>query len=379
MSRTDQRKPARGSRNSRNLGRYGGQLSLPESSKPIASVIDIFCGAGGLSHGFFLEDFVISCGIDADEACRYPFEYNNRAPFVCKDIKNVAPEEVEEEFIPGVPRILVGCAPCQPFSKYTQAREDPKWRLLDDFAALITEVRPDVVSMENVPQLVHFKGGELFNSFIRRLQLVGYEIAWEIAYCPNFGVPQSRSRLVLIASLHGKPILPESTHEPGNYATTRNAISTLPPLSAGEIHSQDSLHRASRLSAVNLDRIRLSMPGGTWRDWPEHLVTECHKRPSGRSYGAVYGRMAWDEPAPTMTTQFYGFGNGRFGHPEQDRAISLREGAILQSFPPCYEFVGPGKPINLKTVGRMIGNAVPVELARAIARAIERHLSESGL
>ena len=153
----------------------------------------------------------------------------------------------------------------------------------------------------------------------------------------------------------------------------------MPQLSAGEIDRRDFLHRASRLSAVNLDRIRFSTPGGTWRDWPEQLVTDCHKQPSGKGYASVYGRMTWDEPAPTMTTQFYGFGNGRFGHPEQDRAISLREGAILQSFPPCYKFVEPGNLVNFKTVGRLIGNAVPVELARAIARAIKRHLSEVGL
>ena len=124
--------------------------------KPVASVIDIFCGAGGLSHGFFLEDFLISCGIDADKGCKYAFEHNNDAPFVRKDIVDVDPEKLSEEFTPGIPRILVGCAPCQPFSKYTQAREDPKWRLLENFATLITKIRPNVVSMENVPHLVHF-------------------------------------------------------------------------------------------------------------------------------------------------------------------------------------------------------------------------------
>ena len=350
--------------------------TLERVQKPVASVIDVFCGAGGLSYGFLLEDFLIACGIDADEACRYAFEHNNYAPFVCKDIIDVTPEELVEEFTPGLPRILVGCAPCQPFSKYTQAREDPKWRLLEKFAVLITKIRPDVVSMENVPQLVHFKGGKLFRSFIRRLRRAGYHVGWEIAYCPNFGIPQSRFRLVLIASLHGKPTLPEPTHEPNEYITARDAIGTMSPLSAGEVYHQDLLHRASRLSATNLERIQFSTSGGTWRDWPAHLVTACHKRTSGKGYASVYGRMTWDEPAPTITTQFYGFGNGRFGHPEQDRALSLREGAILQSFPPCYEFVEPGNPVNFKTVGRLIGNAVPVKLARAIARSIKRHLSE---
>lgn len=348
-------------------------------SMPVASVIDIFCGAGGLSHGFFLENFVVACGIDADTECRYAFAHNNDAPFVCRDIVDIDPEDLQRKFTLGIPRVLVGCAPCQPFSKYTQAREDPRWQLVDDFATLVTKIRPDVVSMENVPQLVNFKDGELFNSFIARLQESGYKVAWEIAFCPNFGVPQRRSRLVLIASLHGKPLLPKPTHEPSEYVTIRDVVGKMSPIAAGEVSPHDSLHRASRLSPLNLDRIRVSTPGGTWRDWPEHLVTDCHKRASGKSYLNVYGRMAWDEPAPTITTQFYGFGNGRFGHPDQDRAISLREGSILQSFPPTYEFVAPGQPIRLKSVGCLIGNAVPVELARAIARAVKGHFAEVGL
>lgn len=134
------------------------------------------------------------------------------------------------------------------------------------------------------------------------------------------------------------------------------------------------LHAASKLSDLNLERIRASRPGGTWRDWPEHLVADCHRRETGRTYPGVYGRMEWDEPAPTLTTQFYGFGNGRFGHPEQDRAISLREGAILQGFPKSYSFLPDGAPVHFKTLGRMIGNAVPVTLGEVIGRSIAAHL-----
>jgi len=141
---------------------------------------------------------------------------------------------------------------------------------------------------------------------------------------------------------------------------------------AGETDPFDPLHRASTLSETNLRRIEASIPGGTWHDWDDDLVTECHKAHTGQRYVSVYGRMSWDEPAPTITTQFYGFGNGRFGHPEQNRAISLHEGAILQSFPKTYEFVEPADPIHFKILGRMIGNAVPVLVARAIARTI-RH------
>lgn len=135
------------------------------------------------------------------------------------------------------------------------------------------------------------------------------------------------------------------------------------------------MHVTSTLSNTNLKRIKASTPGGTWRDWPKHLVAECHKAASGRTYPGVYGRMEWDKPAPTMTTQCYGFGNGRFGHPEQDRAISLREAAILQSFPRSYAFVPSDGDVNFKVLGRLIGNAVPVDLGRAIARSITQHLA----
>jgi DNA (cytosine-5)-methyltransferase 1 len=130
----------------------------------------------------------------------------------------------------------------------------------------------------------------------------------------------------------------------------------------------------TRLSDLNLRRIKASKPGGTWRDWDEELIASYHQKVSGDGYVSVYGRMEWHIPAPTITTQFYGFGNGRFGHPEQDRAISLREGALLQTFPEYYEFVEPGKPYYFNALGRHIGNAVPVDLGRVIARSIKYHL-----
>ena len=350
--------------------------SVDDTSVPVASVVDVFCGAGGLSHGFLLEGFRIACGIDIDEACRYPFEQNNEAPFLRRDIVHVEAGQLQEEFTPGIPRILVGCAPCQPFSKYTQAKDDPKWKLLDDFATLILKVRPDVVSMENVPQLLRFKNGDVFESFVERLDTSGYHVTWAIAHCPDYGIPQARSRLVLIASLHGAPRLLTQTTTPEHYASVRDAIGMMPVLDAGAIDSRDRLHRSSRLSAINLERIRASKPSGTWRAWPAPLIAECHKRPSGKGYASIYGRMAWPDPAPTITTQFYGFGNGRFGHPDQDRALSLREGALLQSFPQDYAFVSPEEPVRFTTLGRLIGNAVPVRLARAIARSIKQHLAK---
>jgi DNA (cytosine-5)-methyltransferase 1 len=159
--------------------------------------------------------------------------------------------------------------------------------------------------------------------------------------------------------------------------TVRQSINHLRPLSAGSAAPRDKLHISSGLSEKNLQRIRISKPGGTWRDWPEHLVADCHRAESGKTYPGVYARMEWDKPAPTMTTQCFGFGNGRFGHPEQDRAISLREAAILQSFPRNYKFIPKDGKVNFKVLGRLIGNAVPVDLGRAIARSINLHLASN--
>ena len=340
--------------------------------------MDLFCGAGALSHGFRLEGFSIACGYDIDEACRFPFEENNDAPFIRRDVARIDPVDIDKEYSTHLPRILVGCAPCQPFSRYSQGREDPKWHLLGEFARLVVGVEPDIVTMENVPQLVRFKDGSVFDDFVTSLREAGYRVEWTVAYCPDYGVPQERSRLVLIGSRHGAPALPDATHPPNDHVTVSQAIGEMPRLRAGQADPADHLHRTSAMSALNLERIRASRPGGTWRDWRPDLVAECHRRDTGRGYSSVYGRMCWDRPSPTITTQFYGFGNGRFGHPEQDRALSLREGAMLQTFPRRYAFVRPDEPVRFARVGRMIGNAVPVRVARAIARAIKAHLEEYG-
>lgn len=356
--------------------RTGVEPRRGEEKRSRGSVIDLFCGAGGLSHGFKLEGFDVVAGVDIDEKCRFPFERNNDAPFLLEDVASIDASSLNERFSSSVPRILVGCAPCQPFSKYSQGREDGRWQLLEHFSRLIQEIKPDIVSMENVPRLQKFKDSAVFDTFVRALRNEDYFVDWKIAYCPDYGIPQSRSRLVLLASRFGPPGVPALTHTPDRYPTVRQTIGDLPPIAAGGVHATDDLHRCSALSAGNEKRIRASRPGGSWRDWSEELVTDCHKRETGKGYSSVYGRMRWDEPAPTMTTQFFGFGNGRFGHPEQDRAISLREGALIQTFPPHYAFVPEGQKVEMKSIGRLIGNAVPVDLGRAIARRIRSHLDE---
>lgn len=338
------------------------------------SVVDLFCGAGGLSYGFKNETFNIAAGIDIDEACRFPYEENNGAPFLRKDVGKLTPGDLNALFAPDATRILVGCAPCQPFSTYNQKNENPDWMLLNSFGNLIAGARPDVVSMENVPRLLAFRNGKVFEAFVAKLRAANYRVVWDVLYGPDFGLAQTRSRLVLLASRLGPIALPTPTHGPEAHRTVRDEIGKLPELAHGEIDDKDPLHRASRLSSTNAKRIASAKPGGTWRDWKPDLVAPCHKVDTGKGYSSVYGRMIWSAPSPTITTQFFGFGNGRFGHPDQDRALSLREGALLQGFPRDYQFAAPGEQIHFKKIGRMIGNAVPVTLARAIARAVKQHI-----
>jgi DNA (cytosine-5)-methyltransferase 1 len=336
--------------------------------------VDLFCGAGGLTHGFVKEGLPVLAGIDLDPACRFPYETNNPSKFIECDIKELASEHLVDLFGKADIRVLAGCAPCQPFSTYAQRYEsdgiEGKWGLLYHFARLAEATMPDIITMENVPTVAKHT---VFHDFVDTLKNLGYHVWFNVVDSSQFGVPQMRRRMVLLASKHGDIAMIEpTTIKP---KTVRQVIGKLQPLKAGESAHDDKLHVSSSLTEKNLRRIQASKPGGTWRDWPEDLVAECHKAETGRTYPGVYGRMEWDKPAPTMTTQCYGFGNGRFGHPEQDRAISLREAAILQSFPRNYAFVPKNGEVSFTTLGRLIGNAVPVNLGRAIAKSINKHLS----
>ena len=335
--------------------------------------VDLFCGVGGLTHGLVRGGIKVIAGIDVDPACRFPFEANNSAIFLQRDVASLEMGEISEllQKNDGL-RLLTGCAPCQPFSTYSRSgrnsQYESQWPLLLDFGRLVKELKPELVVMENVPQLLDHR---VFEAFVENLH--DYSKWWSVIDCSSLGVPQTRRRLVLLASLLGNNCLALLTKQ-GTLSTVRQTIAELPPIIAGEQHPQDSLHTAPRLSKLNLQRIKASKPGGTWRDWPEQLKATCHKRPSGATYSSVYGRMEWDKAAPTITTQCYGYGNGRFGHPEQDRAISLREAAMLQTFPPDYDFSPKGSKVKFNKMGRMIGNAVPVRLGEVIADTLFQHI-----
>ena len=344
------------------------------SSAPKVKAVDLFCGAGGLTRGLEAAGIDVALGVDIDPACEYPYTANNDATFLLKSVEDISATDFADAFEGAGFTLLAGCAPCQPFSTYSQRTASPsdkRWNLLNHFARLVTEIKPDLVTMENVPLLAK---QAVFSKFVSKLKDDGFHVVHEVVDCADYGVPQHRQRLVLLASKLGPIEMIRPTVKAEYHETVRDAIEGLAPLKAGEIFLDDPLHQTSELSPLNLKRIRASKAGGTWRDWDGDLVAACHKKKSGKSYPSVYGRMPWDEPSPTITTQFFGFGNGRFGHPHQNRAISLREGAILQSFPRDYKFVAKGEPIYIKTIGRLIGNAVPVKLGKAIGKSITRHI-----
>jgi DNA (cytosine-5)-methyltransferase 1 len=341
-------------------------------NKPLISAIDLFCGVGGLTMGLAQSGIKVNIGVDIDPNCEYAYSINNKSKFLLKSVAELKGAELGKNFTPGTFRLMAGCAPCQTFSTYNQkaSADDERWWLLSHFQRLVKETKPDFVTMENVPGLT---AKDVFRRFHKSLKMQGYNLWFDIVDCAQYGIPQSRNRLVLLASKHG----PIELITPRRYAkspkTVRQAISHLKPIKAGDSDKLDPVHASCDLSDLNKQRILLSVPGGSWQDWPEEIKAECHKRESGKTYASVYGRMEWDKPSPTLTTQFYGFGSGRFGHPDQHRAISIREGAMLQTFPKNYKFFPSDKPLGFKPLGRLIGNAVPVKLGKVIGQSIIRH------
>ena len=340
--------------------------------------IDFFCGGGGMTRGLLDAEIQVLAGIDSNPDCRKTYEKNNHNTYLECDICELTPKELMDKF----PQLkdkdnvmLVGCAPCQPFSVLRREAFDENGNpiphksvnLLIEFGRFVKAIKPAHVLVENVPGLKG-KGADVLDGFKRMLEDLGYMWDEKVLYAKDYGVPQNRRRYILIASRLFKPVIPEQTH--GNkdnllpYCTVRQTISKYPPIQAGETHPTIKNHQCARLSDLLLKRIKATpCDGGSRTDWPESLVLNCHKRFKGHT--DVYGRMRWDEPSPTLTVRCFSLSNGRFGHPEQDRAISLREAAALQSFSDDYIFYG-----NSQEIGKQIGNAVPVLLAKVMGKYI---------
>jgi DNA (cytosine-5)-methyltransferase 1 len=337
--------------------------------KPAA--FDFFCGAGGLTRGLAAAGFRVFAGFDVDALCRDTYERNNPGSrFVSVDIRDLTTAQLRQYADTDAfsDMLFAGCAPCQPFSQQVKnGRCQYEATLLSEFGRLIEEAAPGYVLMENVPGIARVKGNSTFKRFLTLLERNGYRYVHGVVDAKRFGVPQTRRRLVLLASRFMTPSMPTETHgrDGSPYKTVRRSISHFPPLEAGQAHPDVANHAAASITQKNIERLRHTPPnGGDRRAWPARLRLRCH---SGDYQGHtdVYGRMAWDAPAPTLTGRCHSISNGRYGHPTQDRAISLREAAALQSFPDDYTFFGSNKHI-----AQQIGNAVPVALAEALGQHI---------
>ena len=331
--------------------------------------IDLFCGAGGLTHGLTRAGWHVVAGIDVEAGLARTYESNNpRSKFVAADIRNVTAGMIHQvlEGASSKELLLAGCAPCQPFSKQRRRglRRAADGVLLGEFGRLVRALGPRVVLMENVPGITQVPGFSAYRRFVRTLRECEYSTAQGIINARDFGVPQHRRRLVLLAVREAVAHLPTPKQSNRQLVTVRDAIARFPRIQAGEAHPLIANHRAARLSPLNIERVKATpADGGDRRDWPKRLRLGCHYH-HGVGFSDVYGRMWWDRPAPTLTGRCNSLSNGRFGHPDQARAISLREAAALQTFPDRYVFHGPNNH-----VARWIGNAVPVLFGEALGRA----------
>jgi DNA (cytosine-5)-methyltransferase 1 len=310
--------------------------------------IDFFCGAGGITKGFLSAGIDVICGIDSDKSAQKTYEENNKrkcgekSKFISEDIVTLDIETLEKEIGNRQDKILVfiGCAPCQPFTGLNteKANQGDKKNLLLCLVKYIEHFAPEYLVFENVPGICSPKYGDVFQKFLGELERLEYQLDDGIIDAKNYGVPQRRRRMAIIASKLGAITLPAKTHGVGKlpYETAASSF-RFPPIQAGEKYTGIPNHESSELSELNLRRIvAITQPGGSRSEWPDELQLECYKEHDGHT--DVYGRINPDLPAPTLTTKFNSISNGRFGHPTENRAISIREGAALQTFPDDYEF-----------------------------------------
>jgi len=322
-----------------------------------------------MSRGLQRAGVRVLCGIDNDPTVLQTYKRNIHKRALCRDIREITATDLRP-FIPKNARLIISvCAPCQPFSKVRKSGKRRKDRhLLLEVGRLVRSLRPDGLIVENVPQIARSKSQGVLGRFRRILTSAGYTFTMGVIDAQDYGVPQSRSRMVLMAVRGRRRTVELPIAKKRHSTTVRTAIARLPRIRAGGPVVHHRLHVAAKLSARNLERIRATPSnGGDSRDWPKRLRLRCHVKSGG--FYDVYGRMRWDAPAPTLTTRCISLSNGRFGHPTQQRAISLLEAALLQTFPKSYRFHG-----NQGDIARQIGNAVPVKLARALASSLVSQL-----
>lgn len=337
--------------------------------------IDFFCGGGGMTCGLRQAGIDVIAGVDIDREAKETYELNNEGSvFIEKDIRKLRSNFFEKYF--GVERnddtlILVGCSPCQFYSIINTDKEHSlKTKdLLRNFARFIEYYRPGYVLVENVPGILTNKQS-IWPSFKKKLEGLGYgKMLYKVIDLSYFGIPQSRKRFSLIATrLDVEAHLPQPDEKQALLSDFIGEAHGFSKISAGTKDSTAFNHTVAGLSEKCLRRLqRTRHNGGSRLDWADDsdLQLKCFIGKDD-SFKDSYGRMWWNKPAPTITTKFFSISNGRFGHPDEDRAISLREGATLQTFPKDYVF----KSNSIATTARLIGNAVPCEYAKRLGEMI---------
>ena len=341
------------------------------------TAIDLFCGSGAATTALKRKGFRVIVGVDNDPvACRTYRLNHPDVDLIERDIIAVDPQGIVENHPDalGVDALVV-CAPCQPFSSQNRKRgKDARAQLIVQAVRFAQSLKPGCILIENVPGLATPTNAHILKELEAGLGHAGYRLsAPRRIDAADLGVPQRRLRCVMIASRDERALrFFEKYKFKRRRRTVREAIGHLPEVSSGERHSADSLHWARGHQPIALERLRaIPRDGGSRSALPEHLRLRCHR--DDHSFSDVYGRMRWDGVAPTLTTGCDDVTRGRFAHPEQDRAITLREAALLQTFPKRYRFAG-----SRYEIARQIGNAVPVVMVEGLVPVIKRALKYSG-
>jgi len=351
----------------------------PEENKQTIEykAIDFFCGGGGMTCGLRQAGINVVAGVDFDKDAKETYEFNNPgSTFVLADINKLKEDHFEKNFQlvkNDDSLIMVGCSPCQFYSIINAPKDKAKISkdLLLQFQRFIDYYNPGYVLVENVPGIISNKDTVL-PDFLDFLTKKKYKIIKEVINMKDYGVPQNRRRFSLIATRLNKEIsLPEKDKNIQRLCDCLGENNGFPPIQPGHKDPTDFAHSVAGLNEKNRRRLALTTKdGGTrlaWKNDPE-LQLRCY---IGRdnSFVDVYGRMFWERPAYTITTKFYNISNGRFAHPFEDRALSIREGAVLQSFPKNYVF----KTQSIVTAAKLIGNAVPPEYAKRLGMLIQKN------
>ena len=351
-------------------------LEMVNRKRKWPTVIDLFAGCGGVTEALKSRHFRVIAAVDNDPTACRTYRMNHPAVRLYeKDIAQIDPADIKEELIPDEHLdLLVVCAPCQPFSNQGKRdTEDARARLVLHSVKFAKALKPRLILFENVPGIAKPRFVEVFRELSKGLRRIGYRVGPPVILdAADYGVPQRRPRCIMLAKLNiAPPTLPEPTSPKGERVTVKQAIRDLNSLEAGDADPNDPLHFARAHQAIALQRLAcIPKDGGSRSSLPNHLVLSCHKE--HRGHPDVYGRMHWNDVAPTLTTGCTDITKGRFAHPKDDRAITLREAARLQTFKDDYRFSG-----GINQIAAQIGNSMPVGLIDALVSTLREGVTDN--